>query len=111
MDKLPIFMQRNPVTLARQIGQRLRDTRLAKGWTQEELAERSGVALSTLKLFENKGHGSFQRLIRIAVALDLDAELRDLFSRPTAMESIAAVKRSTRQRAPRRKRKGDGDGT
>lgn len=111
MAKIPTFNQRNPVALARQIGQRLRGFRLAKGWTQEELAERSGVALSTLKLFESKGQGSLQRLIRIAVALDLDGELRDLFAPPATMESIAAVKRSERQRAPSRKRKGDSNGT
>ena len=111
MDKISAFTQRNPVALAGQIGQRLRAFRLAKGWTQEELAERSGVALSTLKLFESKGQGSFQRLIRIAVALNLDGELRNLFAQPEAMESIDAVKLSERQRAPRRKRKGIGDGT
>ncbi|MCX6875219.1 MAG: helix-turn-helix transcriptional regulator [Verrucomicrobia bacterium] len=110
MDKIEAFKQRNPVTLAREVGQRLRGFRLAKGWTQEELAERSDVALSTLKLFEAKGHGSFQRLVRMAVALGVDGELRGLFARPLVMQSIEAVKRSERQRAPRRKRQGDGDG-
>lgn len=41
--------------LAKGVGERLKRHRLAKGWTQEELAEKSGVALSTLKLFEAKG--------------------------------------------------------
>ena len=111
VDKITAFKQRNPVILAREIGQRLRGFRLAKGWTQEELAERSAVALSTLKLFESKGQGSFQRLVRMAVALGVDGQLRELFARPLVMESIEAVKRSERQRAPRRKRKGAGDGT
>lgn len=97
------------MVLAREVGQRLKALRLAKGWTQEELADRSGVALSTLKLLESKGSGSFQRLVRVAVALGVDGELRGLFARPAAMESIEAVKRSGRQRAPRRK-KGAGDG-
>lgn len=84
---------------------------MAKGWTQEELAQRSGVAVSTLKLLEAKGQGSIQRLVRVAVALGVDGELRDLFSRSASMESIEAVKLAERRRAPRRKRKGDGDGT
>ncbi|MGL4399909.1 MAG: helix-turn-helix domain-containing protein [Luteolibacter sp.] len=96
--------------LAREVGQRLKCLRLAKGWTQEELAERSGVAISTLKLLEAKGNGSFQRLIRVAVALGVDGELRGLFSQPGAMPSIEAVKMSERQRAPRRDRKGGHDG-
>ncbi|MES2475158.1 MAG: helix-turn-helix transcriptional regulator [Verrucomicrobiota bacterium] len=109
MDKIKTLNQRNPVVLAREIGQQLKRLRLAKGWTQDELAEKSGVAVSTLKLLEAKGSGSFQRLIRVAIALGVDGELRGLFSQHEAMESIDAVKRSERQRAPRR-RKEDGDG-
>jgi transcriptional regulator with XRE-family HTH domain len=111
MDKISSFTQRNPAAIMWQVGQRLRGFRLAKGWTQQELAERSGVALSTLKLLESKGHGSFQRLVRVAVALGIDGELRDLFSRPSVMESIEAVKRGERQRAPRRAGKEASDGT
>jgi len=110
MDKISAFNQRNPVTLARQIGHRLRTFRLARGWTQEELAERSGLAVSTLKLIEAKGQGSFQRLIRIAIALGVDGELRDLFGASTSADSIEAVKRAERRRAPRRQRKGAADG-
>jgi transcriptional regulator with XRE-family HTH domain len=111
VDKIASFNQRNPAAISRQIGQRLRGFRLAKGWTQQELAERTGIALSTLKLLESKGWGSFQRLVRVAVALGIDGELRDLFARPAAMESITAVKRAERQRAPRRAGKEAADGT
>lgn len=97
--------------IARDIGQQLKRLRLAKGWTQDTLAEKSGVAVSTLKLLEAKGHGSVQRLIRVAVALGVDGELRGLFANPGAMPSIEAVKRSERQRAPRRRKEGAGDGT
>lgn len=104
MDKIKALNQRNPVVLAGEIGQRLKRLRLAKGWTQEELAERSGVAISTLKLLEAKGSGSLQRLIRITVALGADGELRGLFSPSGVMPSIEVVKLSGRQRAPRRRK-------
>jgi len=110
MDKIKALNQRNPVVLARQVGQQLKRLRLAAGWTQNELAERSGVAVSTLKLLEAKGQGSFQRLIRVAIALGVDGELRGLFGQSGVMKSIDAVKLSERQRAPRRRRKGDADG-
>ena len=103
MDKIATFTQRNPVSIARDIGHRMRKFRLAKGWTQEELADRAEIALSTLKLLESKGQISFLRLVRVAVILDVDGELRELFSRPLVMESIDAIKRSERQRAPRKK--------
>ena len=109
MDKIKALNQRNPITLARDVGEQLKRLRLAKGWTQHELAERAGVAVSTLKLLEAKGQGSFQRLIRVAVALGADGELRGLFGQPAAMASIDAVKLAERQRAPRR-RKGGSDG-
>jgi transcriptional regulator with XRE-family HTH domain len=110
MDKISAFTQRNPIALAKGIGDRLRALRIAKGWTQEELAERSGVAISTLKLLEARGQGSLQRLIRIAVALGVDGELRELFSRSFVAESIEAVKLAERRRAPRRRGKGAVDG-
>lgn len=101
---LQSLQQRNPVALIRGIGQRLREVRLAAGLTQEEVAERSSVALSTLKLMEAKGQGSLQRLARVAVALGVDGELRELFARPASYESIEAVERLERQRAPRRRK-------
>jgi transcriptional regulator with XRE-family HTH domain len=111
MDKISTFIQKNPVGIAREIGARLKRRRLSKGWTQEELAKRSGVALSTLKLLESSGRGSIQRLIRVAVALGVDGDFRELFSRTDVMESIEAVKLADRKRAPHAKRKGAGDGT
>ena len=103
MDKIKALSQRNPVALAGEVGPNLRRLRLAKGWAQEELAERAGVAVSTLKLLEAKGQGSFQRLIRVAVALGVDGELRGLFAN-ISFESIEAIKLSERQRAPRRRK-------
>lgn len=102
MDKIPTFTLRNPVHLTREIGKRLRTHRLARGWTQAELAERAGISLSTLKLMESQGKGSFQRLAKVAVILNLDAELRSLFDTPIRYESMEAVERASRSRAPRR---------
>ena len=76
--------------------------RLAKGWTQQELAQRSGISVSTLKLMERTGKGSLQRLAKVAVILGLDGDLRNLFSEQRSYESIEAVERTKRQRAPRR---------
>jgi len=111
VDKISALNQRNPVLLAKQIGQRLKAVRLGKGWTQEELSDRSGLAVSTLKLLEAKGQGSFQRLIRVTIALGIDGEIRNLFSDQTGLESIDALKLSERQRAPRRGKKGADDGS
>ncbi|WP_411826393.1 helix-turn-helix domain-containing protein [Luteolibacter sp. AS25] len=98
MDKITTFKARNPVQIVRSIGNRIREHRLAKGWTQAELAERSGVGLSTLKLLEREGKGSLQRLAKIAVVLNLDGELRGLFAEQVQYESMEEVERTKRQR-------------
>lgn len=106
MDKIKAINQRNPDVLAREIGARVRRLRLVAGWTQVELAERAGVSVSTLKLLEASGKGSLQRLAKLAVALNVDGDLRGLFTEPRRLESMEAVERMERQRAPRRKKGG-----
>lgn len=106
MDKIRDFKERNPDFLVKQLGERLRVLRLAAGWTQSELAERAGVSLSTLKLLEQTGKGSLQRVAKIAVVLNVDAELRQLFQTPRVWESREAISRSQRKRAPRSKKGG-----
>jgi transcriptional regulator with XRE-family HTH domain len=104
VDKIKTLNLRNPDVLVQRIGSRLRRQRLAKGMTQYELAERAGVSQSTLKLIEHEGKGSLQRLAKIAVVLDLDGDLRELFAGNRAFDSIDAVHLSSRKRAPQRKK-------
>nr|WP_246417854.1 helix-turn-helix transcriptional regulator [Haloferula luteola] len=96
VDKIPPFQWRNPHQLIRQVGQRIRAHRKARGWTQAELSERAGVSLSTLKLLEREGKGSLQRLAKIAVALDLDGSLRELFSQTPEYASLEEVEATHR---------------
>ena len=102
MDKIRAFSLHSPAELTTAIGQRLKRLRLARGWNRQQLAEQSGVSLSTLKLLETKGKGSLQRLARVAVVLGVEGELHELFSRSLGAESIEAVKKGERGRAPRR---------
>ncbi len=104
MDKIEALSMRNPDVLVHAIGRRLRRQRLAKGWTQQEVAERAGVSVSTLKLMEHEGKGSLQRLAKVAVVLGIDGDLRSLFQNQRSFESLDAVERTKRRRAPHRKK-------
>ena len=54
--------------------------RKRKKITQKLLAARSGVSLGSLKRFEQSGEISLQSLTKIAIALDVENELEDLFN-------------------------------
>ena len=73
--------------LARQIADRIKRSRLQYGWTQAELAQRAGVALATLRVFEQTGRISLERLLRLAIALNRSAEFEQLLLPP----SVASI--------------------
>jgi HTH-type transcriptional regulator/antitoxin HipB len=53
---------------------RVREARLARTWTQGDLADRAGVSGDTIKRFERTGRITLDNLLRIALALgQLDA--------------------------------------
>ncbi len=61
-----------------------RARRLAQNMTQQALADKSGVPLSTLKRFEQSGEISLTTLLAIAGALDALTEFGTLFPKPAA---------------------------
>jgi transcriptional regulator with XRE-family HTH domain len=65
---------------------RVRDARRARGWTQERLAEESGVKLRSISSFEN-GHSTPQpaNLRKILRVLGLTDEGGDVLEFPTKM--------------------------
>lgn len=62
------------------IAQKIVRLRKRKKITQKQLAARSGVSLGSLKRFEKSGEISLQSLTKIAIALDVENELEDLFN-------------------------------
>ena len=105
MDQKWIFIkEQNPVWIAGELGRRLRKARLAAGWTQEELAERSGISLSSLKRLESQGKGTIDRLLQVAASLNLLEEVAGLFKTQRIFESLDAIDKVKRKRAPKRKR-------
>ncbi|MGB0880874.1 MAG: helix-turn-helix domain-containing protein [Polaribacter sp.] len=53
----------------------MRELRLKKGLTQKGLSERSGVSLSSLRKFEQKGVLSLESFFKLAMALGCVEEL------------------------------------
>ena len=64
-----------------EIAERMAQLRKRKKLSQKNLALRSGVSLGSLKRFEQTGEISLQSLTKIAIALEVEGELEELFSK------------------------------
>lgn len=67
------------------IAKRAKALRVAARLTQDEVAARSGVALSTLRLFEKTGKISLERLLAIANVLGVLQGFDALFPAPVPL--------------------------
>jgi transcriptional regulator with XRE-family HTH domain len=94
------FILAPPQAIARQIAQRVRDRRLARGWTRDELANRTGIPSPTIRKFEATGHIAFERLVQLAIVLDGVREFEALFAPPAlaSLDQFASEPRRQRGR-------------
>lgn len=62
------------------LAKRVRNIRKRRSISQEKLASMSGVSYGSVKRFESTGQISLLSLTKIAMALDIADELRNIFS-------------------------------
>ena len=74
------FIWETPEELDKKLAQRVRKIRKRRSITQEKLASISGVSYGSIKRFETTGQISLLSLTKIAIALDLADELRNIFT-------------------------------
>ncbi len=74
------FIWETPEELDQKLAQRVRKIRKRRSITQEKLASISGVSYRSIKRFETTGQISLLSLTKIAIALDLADELRNIFT-------------------------------
>lgn len=72
--------QKTPPEIIKGIAQRVACIRKRKKISQLALANESGVSLGSVKRFERLGEISLISLSKIAIALGLDDELKNLFT-------------------------------
>lgn len=97
------FSLQTPEQVGKALAARVKALRLAKGWKQATLAERSGVSLASLRRFETTGQASLQHLLELAFALHRLDDFDALFQAPQA-SSIAELEAAEKQPARRRGR-------
>ncbi|MBQ0030591.1 MAG: helix-turn-helix domain-containing protein [Paludibacteraceae bacterium] len=95
----------NADDIAMTIAKDFRKRRIEKDMTRELVAEKSGVAVSNIVRFEQKGLISLKNLIGIAMALEYTAEVKHIFAEPkySTMEELTQIRKN---RGKSRARKG-----
>ncbi|MCI6064471.1 helix-turn-helix domain-containing protein [bacterium] len=70
-----------PEELDQKLADRVRNIRRRRSISQQKLAKMSGVSYGSIKRFETTGQISLISLTRIAIALGIADELRNIFSK------------------------------
>ena len=97
------FMMATTEEICAELGRRLRARRLMQGWTQVELAQRSGLSSGTIKNLERHGQASLESFVKIIAALGLADDLGELFRlKVVSIAAMEQAERANRQRAPRK---------
>lgn len=71
--------QKTSYELILEVASRVRSRRKELKLTQADLAKRSGMSLASYKRFEQSGQISFQSLVAIAIALNCEEDIDELF--------------------------------
>ena len=74
------YIWETPEEINLKIADRLKNIRKRRRISQKKLSEISGVSYGSIKRFETSGQISLLSLTRIATALDVVNELREIFS-------------------------------
>ena len=83
-----LYDYKTPVERTKETAQRERLIRKRKKITQEQMASRIGVSLSTFKRFEATGDISFIKMIMIAAVLGCENDFDMLFDHPDYSKAL-----------------------
>lgn len=96
---------KTPESVATALAERLRERRLQRSWSREELADRSGVNAANIKRFELSGEIALSRLLKLAFVLDALDNFDEVLKAKTPMTMKELKSQDKiRQRGRRRKK-------
>jgi len=72
------FLPKTPIEIMQELKDKFRERRKSLGYTQNELATRSGVSLGSLKRFERSGQIALESLLKLALVLECLGDFSDV---------------------------------
>ena len=75
----PFSIEKKPVDVLSNLAEKFKFLRKKTGFSQQELAERSGVSLGSIKRFEQTGKISLESLLKLALILNRLEDFSSLF--------------------------------
>lgn len=91
--------------LLKEIGQRLKNTRIARNYSQTELAERSGLSLSTLVRIERGESVTMENVLNLLRALGMISNLEVLLPEQTIRPTDIVDQKPRRKRVSRSRKR------
>lgn len=101
---MKIYGDENNVFIQKELGHRLKDIRIRQGMTQKELANNSGVALSTVIRLENGEGCNLDNLIKIMRILGIVKNFNMLIPEQEVIPSDILYKKSKPKRVYKSKK-------
>lgn len=91
------FTLDNPADIALHVAEIFRKRRVEKNITRQHISELSGVPLSTVARFEQKGLIAFESLVKLAIALGYTPEIKNIFevSKFDTMEELDIIRQKS----------------
>ncbi len=84
-------LSKKPIDYQIELSQKLKKIRKEKGYSQAELAKRSGVSLGSLKRFENSGNISLESLLMLSEILGRIEDFDLLFNIDEDLKNVAKL--------------------
>ena len=90
----------NADDIAMDIANDMRRRRVEKNITREKLAELSGISVSNIARFEQKGLISLKNLIQLAMSLGYTSEIKNVFAQPKydTMEELTEIRKNSKRK-------------
>lgn len=94
----------NESAALKEVGERIRQQRISRNYTQSQFAEKCGLSTSTITRIENGEDSKLSNVIRVLVAMDMQDNLEHLVPKQAASYKHIYEQAPVRRRAARKKK-------